>query len=120
MQHYLENSATTKVCEEAARAALFAMTEVYGNPSSTHTKGREAKKLLDKARAQTAGAKNERNGTHTDPEVLPMAFAAWETMTFEMPDPAKMNPMAPARGPMAAAITHRRREGRSMGETSVQ
>ena len=56
MQHYLDNSATTKVCDEAAKAALFAMTEVYGNPSSTHTKGREAKKLLDKARAQTAAA----------------------------------------------------------------
>lgn len=32
------------------------MTEIYGNPSSTHTKGREAKKLLDTARAQTAAA----------------------------------------------------------------
>ena len=56
MQHYLDNSATTKVCDVAAKAALYAMTEVYGNPSSTHTKGREAKKLLDKARAQTAAA----------------------------------------------------------------
>ena len=40
MEHYLDNSATTKVCPEAAEAALLAMTEVYGNPSSTHTKGR--------------------------------------------------------------------------------
>lgn len=56
MEHYLDNSATTKVCREAAEAAMHAMTEVYGNPSSTHTKGREAKKLLDAARAQTAAA----------------------------------------------------------------
>ncbi|MBP3539541.1 MAG: cysteine desulfurase, partial [Oscillospiraceae bacterium] len=41
---------------EAADAALNAMLNVYGNPSSTHTKGREAKKLLDLARAQTAAA----------------------------------------------------------------
>lgn len=56
MEHYLDNSATTRVCQEAADAALNAMLNVYGNPSSTHTKGREAKKLLDLSRAQTAAA----------------------------------------------------------------
>ena len=56
MEHYLDNSATTRVCPEAAEAALLAMTEVYGNPSSTHTKGREAKQLLDKSRKQVADA----------------------------------------------------------------
>ena len=56
MEHYLDNSATTKVCPEAAEAALLAMTEVYGNPSSTHTKGREARQLLDKSRKQVADA----------------------------------------------------------------
>lgn len=56
MEHYLDNSATTRVCPEAAEAALYAMTEVYGNPSSTHTKGREAKQLLDKSRRQVADA----------------------------------------------------------------
>ena len=56
MEHYLDNSATTKVCNEAAEAALKAMTEIYGNPSSTHTKGREAKKLLDASRKQVADA----------------------------------------------------------------
>ena len=56
MEHYLDNSATTRVCPEAAEAALRAMTEIYGNPSSTHTLGREAKKLLDRSRKQTADA----------------------------------------------------------------
>ena len=56
MEHYLDNSATTKVCEAAAKAAYEAITSVYGNPSSTHTKGREAKKLLDRSRAQVAAA----------------------------------------------------------------
>ena len=56
MEHYLDNSATTRVCPEAAEAAMLAMTEVYGNPSSTHTKGREAKQLLDKSRKQVADA----------------------------------------------------------------
>ena len=56
MEHYLDNSATTAVCPEAVEAAVEAMTLIYGNPSSTHTKGREAKKLLDKARGQLAAA----------------------------------------------------------------
>ena len=56
MEHYLDNSATTRVCPEAAAAALRAMTEVYGNPSSTYTKGREAKALLDASRKAVADA----------------------------------------------------------------
>ena len=56
MEHYLDNSATTRVCDEAAEAALNAMQNIYGNPSSTHTKGREAKKLLDSSRKEIAHA----------------------------------------------------------------
>ena len=56
MEHYLDNSATTKVCPEAAEAALLAMTDIYGNPSSTHTLGREEKRLLDASRKQVADA----------------------------------------------------------------
>ena len=56
MEHYLDNSATTRVCPEAAQAALDAMLNTYGNPSSTYTKGREAKKLLDRARKNVAAA----------------------------------------------------------------
>ncbi len=56
MSIYLDNAATTKVCPEAAEAALKAMTEYYANPSSTHRMGREAKKLLDGARAKVAKA----------------------------------------------------------------
>lgn len=56
MEHYLDNAATTKVCPEAAEAAMRAMTHDYGNPSSTHTKGREADKLLSFSRAQVAKA----------------------------------------------------------------
>ena len=54
--HYLDNSATTRVCPEAAQAALRAMTETFGNPSSTYTLGREAKKLLDQSRKQVSDA----------------------------------------------------------------
>lgn len=53
---YLDNAATTQVCKEAADIAYQVMTETYGNPSSTHGAGREARKLLDTARKQAAAA----------------------------------------------------------------
>jgi cysteine desulfurase len=56
MEHYLDNAATTAVCPEAAEAAVKAMTLLYGNPSSTHAKGREAAKLLSSSRAAVADA----------------------------------------------------------------
>lgn len=56
MEHYLDNAATTRVCPEAAEAALRVMTETYGNPSSTHTKGREAAQLLKACRQQVSDA----------------------------------------------------------------
>lgn len=56
MEIYLDNAATTRVCPEAVAAAVNAMEQSYGNPSSTHTKGREAKALLDSSRAQIASA----------------------------------------------------------------
>ena len=56
MSIYLDNSATTRVCDEAVRAAVDAMTENYGNPSSTYAPGREANKLLERSRACIAGA----------------------------------------------------------------
>ena len=54
MDIYLDNAATTRVCPEAADMAYRVMTEQYGNPSSTHERGREAKKLLDAARRELA------------------------------------------------------------------
>ena len=56
MEHYLDNAATTAVCPEAAEAAVKAMTLCYGNPSSTHAKGREAARLLAAARGEVADA----------------------------------------------------------------
>lgn len=53
---YLDNSATTRVCTEAADAALSAMTTCFGNPSSLHRLGVEAEEQMEKARTQVAGA----------------------------------------------------------------
>ncbi len=53
---YLDNSATTRVCPEAAAAVLDAMTTQFGNPSSLHTLGFAAAQLLAGARRAVARA----------------------------------------------------------------
>jgi cysteine sulfinate desulfinase/cysteine desulfurase-like protein/glyoxylase-like metal-dependent hydrolase (beta-lactamase superfamily II)/rhodanese-related sulfurtransferase len=52
MEIYLDANATTPVLAEARDAALAAMTEDFGNPSSTHTAGLRARALVDGVRAR--------------------------------------------------------------------
>ncbi len=55
---YLDYSATTPVRVEAATAVMEYMTAKFGNPSSIHSFGREAKAALEKARGQVAALIN--------------------------------------------------------------
>lgn len=54
MEVYLDNAATTKPCAEAVEAAVSAMTENYGNPSSLHRAGLNAQLVVDGARKAVA------------------------------------------------------------------
>ena len=51
---YLDNAATTRVCSAAAKAAVLAMTETYGNTLSTHAMGRAAAETMELARGNVA------------------------------------------------------------------
>lgn len=51
---YLDHSATTPVDTEVAKLMMTYYTEKYGNPSSVHSFGREAKEALENAREQVA------------------------------------------------------------------
>lgn len=62
MPIYLDNAATTRVSAEAATAALHAMTENYGNPSSRHQFGMRAAADLTKHREVIATSL----GCHSD------------------------------------------------------
>ena len=55
MEAYFDNSATTRVCAEAAEIVLRTMTEEYGNPSAMHSKGVEAEQYVRKAAEILAG-----------------------------------------------------------------
>ena len=54
MEIYLDNSATTRVSDAAARAVMEAMTGEYGNPSSLHRKGFLAEQAVSRARQTVA------------------------------------------------------------------
>lgn len=53
-QAYLDNAATTRVCEAAADAATTMMRECFGNPSSLHTMGAASARELTRAREAVA------------------------------------------------------------------
>jgi len=51
---YLDNNATTRVAPEVLDAMRPYLGEVFGNPSSAHTLGREMKRAVDHSREQVA------------------------------------------------------------------
>ncbi|MFL6528214.1 MAG: cysteine desulfurase family protein [Chthoniobacterales bacterium] len=51
---YLDYNATTPLCEPARNAMLPYLREHYGNPSSVHAAGREARAAIDNARDKLA------------------------------------------------------------------
>ena len=53
---YMDNAATTRVTEEVFEAMKPYFCEIYGNPSSVHWAGREARKAVEHARRQVADA----------------------------------------------------------------
>ena len=71
---YVDNSATTPIHPQVLEEMMPYFTESYGNPSSIHFFGREARKAMDKARERIAlglGAKTEEiyftgSGTEAD------------------------------------------------------
>ena len=53
---YMDNAATTAVSPEVLQAMLPYFTDLYGNPSSSHSTGRDARRAVDAARKQVAAA----------------------------------------------------------------
>ncbi|MBE6941176.1 MAG: cysteine desulfurase NifS [Ruminococcaceae bacterium] len=54
MQVYADNAATTKISQAALQAMMPAFETYYGNPSSLHSVGQEAKEVLENARERMA------------------------------------------------------------------
>ena len=56
MQVYADNAATTRMSQVAIDAMIPLFREVYGNPSSLHSVGQQAKEVLEDCRARVAAA----------------------------------------------------------------
>ena len=54
MQVYADNAATTKISAHALAAMMPCFETYFGNPSSLHTVGQQAKEVLEDARAKVA------------------------------------------------------------------
>ena len=98
MEIYLDNCATTKVCEAAVAAAVKAMETDYGNPSSLHRKGMEAEKIL------TEGRKLIASMLHCDPDCVYYTGSATESNNIAILGSAAAHP----------------RDGRTIVTTSVE
>ena len=55
MRVYLDNAATTPLDPEVLKEMYQVMEANYGNPSSIHAHGREARSIIEKARKKVAG-----------------------------------------------------------------
>ena len=55
---YADNAATTRIDPDVLQAMMPALQDLYGNPSTIYSKGREAHEALDRAREQVAKAIN--------------------------------------------------------------
>jgi cysteine desulfurase len=75
---YLDHAATTGVAKEVAEAMMPCFTEIYGNPSSLHSFGLDAKDVMEAARQKIAAFINARedeivftgSGTESDNTVI--------------------------------------------------
>jgi cysteine desulfurase len=63
---YLDNNASTPLLPAVAEAMRPYLTEVYGNPASSHAAGRRARRALEDARERTAALL----GAHSDEVVF--------------------------------------------------
>jgi cysteine desulfurase len=59
---YLDYNATTPLCDAAREAMLPYLNRLYGNPSSIHAAGREARAAIDDARDNIAALLHAKPG----------------------------------------------------------
>lgn len=96
-EHYFDWAATSPVDEDILREAVELTVKAWGNPSSSHEIGKEAKQLLDSARTRCAKSLNVK------PEQI--YFTSGGTESDQIPILAMLN--KPAKGTvLVSSIEH--------------
>ncbi|MDO9562512.1 MAG: cysteine desulfurase family protein [Bradyrhizobium sp.] len=96
---YLDWNATTPLRPEA-REAMAAAWELSGNPSSVHAEGRQARRLVEEARARIAGA------VGIAPRNLVFTSGGTEANALALTPGLRRGPGPPAERLMISAIEH--------------
>ncbi len=60
---YLDNSATTKICEQALKTYIEVSQSNYGNPSSRHSRGKRAEDIVNASRSAILHSIGASDGT---------------------------------------------------------
>lgn len=101
---YLDNSATTPLCDEAAKKMEYVAKNIYGNPSSLHTLGMNAEKEIEEARKNIFSAMGASKYGKVKPQMLVFTSSGTEANNLALIG--------------AAAAKERRRGGKIIvGET---
>jgi cysteine desulfurase len=96
---YLDWNATTPLRPEA-RAAMAAAWDLCGNPSSVHAEGRQARRLVEDARATIAGAIGAR------PQDVVFASGGTEANALALTPGLRRNAGSPVQRLLVSAIEH--------------
>ena len=101
---YLDNSATTPLCDEAAEKMEYVAKNIYGNPSSLHTLGMNAEKEIEEARKNIFSAMGASKYGKVKPQMLVFTSSGTEANNLAL---------------IGAATAKERRRGRKIivGET---
>ncbi|SFL58695.1 cysteine desulfurase [Bradyrhizobium sp. NFR13] len=96
---YLDWNATAPLRQEA-RAAMVAAWDLAGNPSSVHTEGRQARRVVESARAAVAGA------VGADSRNVVFTSGGTEANVLALTPGLVRNPGAPVRRLIVSAVEH--------------
>jgi cysteine desulfurase len=96
---YLDWNATTPLRPEA-REAMAAAWELSGNPSSVHAEGRQARRLVEEARARVAGA------VGVSPRNLVFTSGGTEANALALTPGLRRGPGLPVERLLVSAIEH--------------
>jgi cysteine desulfurase len=97
---YLDHNATTPLDRDVLEAMLPFLTEHYGNPSSAHALGREARVALEKAREAVAAALGGRS-----PEIV-FTGSGSEANSLALLGSLPLHPEAGRRRVLLSAVEH--------------